>query len=763
MKTVHALTIDLGVIQAGLKFFIDSRRPDCIFDSEEESFYSYEARYQILEGHYYDFSFSDINFTIDEIGDQIVQRHTRNQHTGTLAPNIFVGTLALPVIRIGDKKTLTIIELEVQSTKTNYRDDYRDMLQFIGERCTDLILQSNSPVTHHFGLDYQKDSRSLYQKFSFVKSMVGSDEFFEAIHRIITAPVTCWVDTSVETDIRRVRRFSNACTKEFYKGKNRCMMHRSDGSINIKSLPRRVIGSRKTESIDSRENRFIKYVLNEFLDFCLQINNLSEENTLLKKESAVLVEKLGSVLDNALFKEVSSTYTSTFNSPVLQRKEGYREVMRIWLMFNLASKLIWVGGEDVYQGGKKDVATLYEYWLFFKLLEMFEVIFEIDAVEIGDLLKETPNGLNLQLKQGKFTALKGVYNSDHRKLNVKFSYNRSFNGKQAYPHSGSWTTTLRPDYTLSLWPFGLTESQAETEELIVHIQFDAKYKTTNSFDSLTDTPDFGLDPEKIQNRKGIFKNVDLWKMHTYKDAIRRTAGAYVLYPGSESKTRRGFHEIIPGLGAFSVRPSKIDDGIGELRAFITEVINHYTNKLSQREKLAFRTYSIHKENPSLDELLHDHTPELFGENRDLIPDEVTVLVGYYKSKDQYNWIKKKKMYNFRTGTGSGSLVLDNATVSARYLLLHTKGESSSGELWKIKSKGPRVLSKQDMLRIEYPSPSQPFYLVIDVEPVKDMELKDLKWEFKKLKNYLGNRASAFPFTTTLHELMLNKSHTRDIL
>ena len=44
-------------------------------------------------------------------------------------------------------------------------------------------------------------------------------------------------------------------------------------------------------------------------------------------------------------------------------------------------------------------------------------------------------------------------------------------------------------------------------------------------------------------------------MHAYKDAIRRTGGAYILYPGTDNQNPlKGFHEIIPGLGAFAIRP-----------------------------------------------------------------------------------------------------------------------------------------------------------------------------------------------------------------
>ena len=56
-------------------------------------------------------------------------------------------------------------------------------------------------------------------------------------------------------------------------------------------------------------------------------------------------------------------------------------------MFELAAKLIWQGGEDVYGAGKKDIATLYEYWLFFKLLDLFQELFEIDPKDISELIK----------------------------------------------------------------------------------------------------------------------------------------------------------------------------------------------------------------------------------------------------------------------------------------------------------------------------------------------------------------------------------------
>lgn len=760
MKSVSNIEINLDSIQEGLRLWIDARRPDSLFDAEEDASDHNEARYQLVEGCYYDYQISDPQLVLGDVGENIVQQHKRTTNLGTISPNIFVGTLSIPVLEKDSFQERCKVELEVRSVKSGYRDDYRDMLELITEKCTDLLLQTNSPVSQHFEIDYTKDNQTLYQKFAFIKSIIVTDEFAEAIHRIVTAPVTKWTETTEEKDIRNARRFSNSNIKEILKGGKRTKVPESHHlrSYGIDTLPERITTIRKTDSVDTPENRFIKHTLENFLKFCTDINNKAKEfgQTKLENESELLIRELEGQLHHTVFKHISRPTTLKLNSPVLQRKEGYREVLRVWLMFDLAAKLIWKGGDDIYSGGKKDIATLYEYWLFFKLLELFQSIFNIEPKDISDLIKETPDGLNLQIKQGKSTPLRGVYDTGNRKLNIRFNYNRSFSGRKNYPDSGSWTTTLRPDYTLSFWPFGISELEAEKQELIVHVHFDAKYKIANLTDFLEQNAENDLDEEKAENRKGIYKNADLLKMHAYKDAIRRTGGAYVLYPGDKSINQKGFHEIIPGLGAFSVKPSKTDSGIGELKAFILEIIEHFINRASQREKIAFRTFDIYKNPPESDHAVKEPLPEPYNANRDLIPDDTFVLVGYYNSQEQYDWIQKTGLYNFRMGSGAGSLVLDKETVSSKYLLLHTSGDTDSGDLWKIVSRGPKVFSKEDLIRKGYPTPSQDNYLVIQIELVTDTEFENVSWDFKKLSNYSSGRASAFPFTTSLTELVKNK-------
>jgi len=755
MKEFSEIEINLDSVQEGLKLWISSKREGTLFDRIDTAVENNEARFQLVEGCHYDYEISDDKYKLEDIGENIIQQHKRHSNIGTISPNIFVGTLEIPVLKTENLEKCISIDLEVQSVKSGYRDDYRDMLELITEKCTDLLLQSNSPVSHHFDVDYSKTSQTLYQKFAFIKSIIDSAEFKDAVHRIVTAPVTKWTDTHEEKDVRGVRRFTYTNVKELVKGGKRTNLPSGHylESYGLKTLPERITTVRKTDSVDTPENRFIKHALETFLKFCSDINKAAQKESKLDSESETLITELESQLHHSVFKDISRPTTLKLNSPILQRKEGYREVLRTWLMFELAAKLIWQGGEDVYGAGKKDIATLYEYWLFFKLLDLFQELFKIDPKDISELIKPSKDGLNLQIKQGRFTALKGVFETDTRKLNIQFNYNRSFSGKKKYPDSGSWTTTLRPDYTLSFWPFGISEKEAERQELIVHVHFDAKYKIANLTDFIEQYTTKDLDEEKTENKKGIYKNADLIKMHAYKDAIRRTGGAYVLYPGDKSLNRKGFHEIIPGLGAFPVRPSKNDSGIGELKAFILEIIEHFVNRASQRERIAFRTYDVYKNEPNKENEVNEALPETYGENRNLIPDDTFVLVGFYK-KENLDWIMKSGLYNTRSDSKRGFLRLGPAEAGAKYLLLHSSGETKTSRLLKITEIGPRIFSKKTLIDKGYPSePSQDYYLVYKVEEISDVELQNQKWDITKLAKYKQGRGSALPFSVTMTDLM----------
>ena len=733
--------------------------------SEQEADEFGEAVFQIKEGHSYEYKFNSTDYRLSA-EDQIVSASKFQKHTGRLNPNIYVGTLTLEVLdnELNPKGKFNI---EVESVKSEYREDYRYMLKCITDKCTDLIMQIDSPINQFFEPNFEIDNQTLYQRFCFVKAEIDSLEFEEAIQRIVSSPTTKWEEKGEEKDIRNVRRFNQKNIKQVVSKSNRTVLPSSHilfKNHNLNSVPVRIENLRKNESTDNNENRFVKYALKEFLSFCENCEEKFENYSRAKSEANILASRLSNLLNQPFFREISQPVFLKLNSPVLQRKGGYREVLNSWLKYDLAAKLVWHGGDNVYKGGKKDIATLYEYWLFFSLLDILKDkgVFNIEPKALHELIKFDKDRLSLNLKQGKTIALKGIYESPSRKLNVQFSYNKSFGGGKPYPNAGSYTTTLRPDYTLSIWPSEISSVQeAERRELITHIHFDAKYKVNNFYELVQKTEEEELSEkeneeliqEEEQEKKGTFKNIDLLKMHAYKDAIRRTGGAYILYPGEgKDEPFRGFHELIPGLGAFVMKPNEGHTGKDELKSFILKVVNHFLDRSSQRENMASKIYDVHKEDKKDDNILNEPMPE-FIDGEKLIPNETFVLVGFYDNLNKLTWIEQNKIYNFRTGTDRGSLPLGYKETNAKYLLLHSHGETKSGKLYRLKGNGPKIYSKQDLLNKDYPEPKGDLYLVYEMIEDIEEEFKNQIWDITKLEGYKIGRGSGLPFSTSLTNLM----------
>ncbi len=465
----------------------------------------------------------------------------------------------------------------------------------------------------------------------------------------------------------------------------------------------------------------------------------------------------------------ASQHFCLWGSPTLQRREGYREVFQAWVHFAMAARLVWEGGDHVYGTGQRDVATLYEYWVFFALLQAVGKVFALNPKDKEALMEPTADRFSLKLKAGKHIALSGQSTQPGRVLEVRFSYNRSFRATTKPRVAGSWTQPLRPDYTLSLWPKGFTELEAEQQELMVHVHFDAKYRLdqvaellapANAADDLSDDAvNAQLDAEKREESRGTYKRADLLKMHAYRDAIRRSQGAYVIYPGDNgaSTRRQGFHEVLPGLGAFAMRPGA---GTNALEDFLRDVVNHVADRSTAREQQSFHVYKAYESTPpptaQEERALYAVMPEkLPGSTiRQTPPRETFVVVGWLKSAEHLQWITAQGKYNFRMGNTPGALRLSPQIAGATYLLLHGANGQAEPGLFRIKEpeRGPEVLTAAELNAMGYPTaPTQASYLVYDVE--RATEFENYQWNYAALSNKPAAAALGHPFATNLQELL----------
>ncbi|MBU3926420.1 MAG: hypothetical protein KKB74_01335, partial [Bacteroidetes bacterium] len=96
MESKPSVNINLDHIEEGLQLTIDAKVGNTLFVSSD-ALENGEAEHQLVEGFSYDFELNDNRYTLAK--DQIIQPHSRKKHLGTISPNIYVGTLTLPLLK----------------------------------------------------------------------------------------------------------------------------------------------------------------------------------------------------------------------------------------------------------------------------------------------------------------------------------------------------------------------------------------------------------------------------------------------------------------------------------------------------------------------------------------------------------------------------------------------------------------------------------------------------------------------------------------
>lgn len=713
---------------------------ECIFVENDAVEYG-EASIQLLEGREYDYEFLETGYTLAGKSELVYPSPlNRGEYCrGRIKTGIFVGSCSFDVL--SQNEVVASIPMEIKSVKADYRTDYRQMMSDITKYYTDLVMQQGSPVTNKFEVDPNATANTLYQKYAFVKYLVEGEQFSDSLHAVMTNPIHRWKDCVEEKKIYNVKRLNSKNIRELSASGRRTAVNHSDYGLPplLNSLPHYLTVHSKEDTLDIEENRFVKYVLYQFHSFCSAFQGMKNASEQLKNESSHTSDVIVSFLNQNFFKDVSSPLRLELNSPALQRKEGYREILQAWLMFDLAAVITWKGGDNVYEAGKKNVAALYEYWLFFKLLEIIGAIFKISPEDKQKLVKSDNDNINLDLVQGRQQMVSGIYDAGSRILNVRFYYNRSFWHQGDMGLAGSWTAPMRPDYTLSLWPGeGVPEEQAEKEDTIVHIHFDAKYRV----EPILEKKDFissesALSSEKDEQKQGVYKRADLLKMHAYKDAIRRTSGAYILYPGTQDKKMRGFHEIIPGLGAFSIKPSNYDADVKEIERFIKRVVQHLLDRTSQRERIAKHDHVIHEVVKEDSNTLSAKLPESIS------AEETYVLVGYYNERNECFILNNG--YNVRIGDRTGSVNITQEMASCKYALLYSSSRKNI-KIYKLKEKGRIIQPKSELIRKGYMPHSEKeesYYLIFPLDAGEtEKELMDHIWDWKLIDDFVRRKSNA---------------------
>jgi predicted component of viral defense system (DUF524 family) len=574
------------------------------------------------------------------------------------------------------------ISFEVASPKLDYEQEYRSMVESIGAECQQLLIEWGTPTTLNLTSDPVKRAQTLLEQFIFLRHVLGPDRldlYLETIQRQPHSRLQSerdWKPAGAANPSLFLRD-----PLRYGRGWNR------NGGILAADELRE---ERRYDSLDTPPNRFLKFALQEFRNLCdevLRAKNWPPDSP-VQLEAVSLQHSLDSFLALPVFNDVGELQRIPFESTVLQRREGYREILQAWLMLDAAAQIDWPGREDAYKGNSRNVAALYEYWLYFVLVRVFR-----DKLKMQpqcDPLARTDGALpfccraddgrlviNLKQREASFCRFRWCYGG--HELAVHFFYNRRF-ARTGVGARGSYSGNFRPDYTLVIIPgeyagekWLAAEKASEADGLIAYLHFDAKYRGENlpgifGF-SKNDADDKELDQTKAS---GTAKNDDIYKMHTYNEAIRRTIGSYVLYPGDDPKNELNanrferYHELIPGVGAFALRPpchgaDTEPVGVNCLVEFIEDILRHQLNKFTQSHSISRWTEDTIR-HPPLPPILGSGSPEI-------IPLPVADVVMGYMRKGAIEAFRKGSFFYCRTTDRDGKpLTLDISAAQGAFLL-----------------------------------------------------------------------------------------------
>ena len=111
MENNKSISINLSHIKNGLKLIIDERKQNTLFDAID-CIENGEAQIQINEGCFYDYEIVDPENKNEYyfLKTDFVQPNVRKPYIGTIAPNIYVGTLGFDLFNTNNSESVNKIK-----------------------------------------------------------------------------------------------------------------------------------------------------------------------------------------------------------------------------------------------------------------------------------------------------------------------------------------------------------------------------------------------------------------------------------------------------------------------------------------------------------------------------------------------------------------------------------------------------------------------------------------------------------------------------
>lgn len=446
-----------------------------------------------------------------------------------------LGFTTLQPLRHG-RRSAEPIHLEVIAKKF---PDLPHSLAFMNGLLTDIFARGATlpfAVTRRTTRTIRDEHRAPNDLFAFHFFRHHHEDLIRAVQAVLGSPHRVLGDRVEHVRIHEVRRVDGESLLHMLRTARGNGTTSPGASALHRLQPERVLQRIPEETFDTPENRYILSVARRMF---ISIRHIRQAEWFPYVQEGGIVTDIPETFDrldhhlrqlvsDRRFTDLGESFTMPSQSRVLQNKDGYRELTRLWEALHRHQRPVYERMQRAID--LRDVTTLYEFWLLFELIDGIrqQTGVEPHMADFGDINKP---------KWSFRATFPGV---------GRLIYQASYGSADIY--SG---IRARPDF---VW------ETVDGRRVVMDAKFALGYSPLSGASG----------DEQIEGESWVMTS-NIGVMHGYRDAMRDTSAAIVLFPGNRGDFRslngerievRSLSDLLPrivradlsGVGAIPISP-----------------------------------------------------------------------------------------------------------------------------------------------------------------------------------------------------------------
>ncbi|MBR5824860.1 MAG: DUF2357 domain-containing protein [Paludibacteraceae bacterium] len=460
------------------------------------------------------------------------------------------------IYQVGAETRNFIFTYEVLSTKLNYHDHWKKIIEDIEQEYRMLSLDYMRRTFHGFSPDTSGNTPEIIWWSVFNNEQ---KKFIKACKNIIDRP---------RHRLHGKETYKRADRLTFVPSsiENELAEHRND-TAHLYRVEQRVWTN------DTQENRFLKFALGQitakYETLKKRIEAVKNASDVMKEDMQTTLAVLKHLQRNPFFRTVGNYKGMSQESLILQKATGYSQVYRTWSLLRRSYSL----NDGIYRLQTKDISTLYEIWGFIEVSHIVKEKLHLSDDDIDQRNRMEMNGLfTWDLGKGEHSRI--LFKKDGIEL-AELIYNPKSteheNKSVGIKDLVVPTVPQKPDIVLQLTKSDLQEGMKLT------YLFDAKYRIDGKDKNGVDVP-----PEDAINQMHRYRDAIYYKDYQTDSLKKEVIGGYILFPGDGEPTDVAvskFYRTIDkvNIGAFPLRPKDMHNR-QLLEQFIEELIQNKSHE-----------------------------------------------------------------------------------------------------------------------------------------------------------------------------------------